>query len=94
VRIARWTVARAYRSLGRNDDALALQRQLEAEGVAANAPDGYVYEELGELLLANGERAVAQAHFARAFELLDGDATFRANEPERLSRLRQLGGIE
>ena len=94
VRIARWTVARAYRSLGRNDDALAIQRQLEAEGVAANAPDGYVYEELGELLLANGERAAAQAHFARAFELLGGDATFRANEPERLARLRRLGGIE
>ena len=93
-RIARWTVARTYRSLGRNDDALAIQRQLEAEGVAANAPDGYVYEELGELLLANGERAAAQAQFARAFELLGGDATFRANEPERLARLRRLGGIE
>ena len=94
VHIARWAVARAYRSLGRNDDALAIQRQLEAEGVAANAPDGYVYEELGELLLANGERAAAQTHFARAFELLGGDATFRANEPERLARLRRLGGIE
>jgi len=94
VHIARWAVARAYRSLGRNDDALAIQRQLEAEGVAANAPDGYVYEELGELLLASGERAAAQAHFARAFELLGGDATFRANEPERLARLRRLGGIE
>ena len=94
VRIARWTVARAYRSLGRNDDALAIQRQLAAEGAAANAPDGYVYEELGELLLAKDERAAAQANFARAFELLGGDATFRANEPERLSRLRRLGGIE
>ena len=94
VHIARWAVARAYRSLGRNDDALAIQRQLEAEGVAANAPDGYVYEELGELLLANGERAAAQTHFARAFELLGGNATFRANEPERLARLRRLGGIE
>jgi len=94
VHIARWAVARAYRSLGRNDDALAIQRQLEAESVAANAPDGYVYEELGELLLANGEQAAAQAHFARAFELLGGDATFQANEPERLARLRRLGGIE
>jgi tetratricopeptide (TPR) repeat protein len=94
VHIARWAVARTYRSLGRNDDALAIQRQLEAEGVAANAPDGYVYEELGEVLLAKGERAAAQANFARAFELLGGDATFRANEPERLARLRRLGGIE
>ncbi|TMH62583.1 MAG: tetratricopeptide repeat protein [Betaproteobacteria bacterium] len=94
VRIARWTVARAYRSLGRNDDALAIQRQLAVEDAGANAPDGYVYEELGELLLAKGERAAAQANFARAFELLGGDAGLRANEPERLSRLRALGGIE
>src|SRR5207245_10085143 len=54
VRIARWTVARAYRSLGRNDDALAIQRQLAAEGAAANAPDGSVYQEPGELVLAHG----------------------------------------
>jgi tetratricopeptide (TPR) repeat protein len=94
VRIARWTVARAYRSLGRHDDALAIQRRLEAEGAAANAPDGYVYEELGELLLAKGEKAAAQPNFARAFELLGSDAALRANEPERLSRLRRLGGTE
>jgi hypothetical protein len=55
--------------------------------------DGYVYEELGELLLARGESAAAQPNFARAFELLGGDAGLRANEPERLSRLRRLGGI-
>jgi tetratricopeptide (TPR) repeat protein len=94
VRVARWTVARAYRSLGRYDDALAIQRELEGQGAAANAPDGYVYEELGELLFAKGEAAAAQPNFARAFELLGGDAGLRANEPERLSRLRRLGGIE
>jgi tetratricopeptide (TPR) repeat protein len=94
VRVARWTVARAYRSLGRYDDALAIQRELAGQGAAANAPDGYVYEELGELLFAKGEAAAAQPNFARAFELLGGDAGLRANEPERLSRLRRLGGIE
>jgi hypothetical protein len=45
-------------------------------------------------LLAKGESAAAQPNFARAFELLGGDAGLRANEPERLSRLRRLGGIE
>jgi tetratricopeptide (TPR) repeat protein len=94
VRIARWTVARAYRSLGRYDDALAIQRQLAVEGAATDAPDGYVYEELGELLLAQGDGAAARPNFARAFELLGGDAGLRANEPERLPRLRRLGGIE
>ena len=94
VLIARWTVARAYRSLGRYDEALRIQRQLEVECAAADAPDGYVYEELGELLLARGDIAAARPNFARAFELLAHDADLQANEPDRLARLRRLGGVE
>ena len=94
VRVARWTVARAYRSLGRYDEALAIQRRLAAEGEAVGEPDGYVYEELGELLLAKGEAAAARPNFARAFQLLGSDPGLRANEPERLARLRRLGGSE
>jgi tetratricopeptide (TPR) repeat protein len=94
VRVARWTIARAYRSLGRYDDALAIQRQLAVECATANEPDGYVYEELGELLLAKGEPAGARPNFARAFDLLGGDPGLQANEPERLARLRRLGGTE
>ena len=94
VRIAWWTVARAYRSLGRYDEALAIQRRIAAEGEAANEPDGYVYEELGELLLAKGDAAGARSNFARAFELLGTDPNLRANEPERLARLRRMSGSE
>ena len=94
VLVARWAIARAYRSLGRYDEALAMQRQLAAEYAAINAPDGYVYEELGELLLAKGDAAAAQANFARAYELLAPDAGLQASEPERLARLRRLGGLD
>jgi len=94
VRIARWTIARAYRSLGRYDEALALQRRLAQECEAANEPDGYVYEELGELLLAKGDTAAARSNFARAFALLGSDAGLQASAPERLARLRRLGGSE
>jgi tetratricopeptide (TPR) repeat protein len=94
IRIARWTVARAYRSLGRYDEALVIQRELACESAATDAADGYVYEELGELLLAKGDAAQAQDNFARAYALLAHDAALQANEPERLARLRQLGGIQ
>jgi len=94
VLIARWAVARAYRSLGRYDEALAMQRQLAAEYAATNAPDGYVYEELAELLLVKGDAAAAQPNFARAYELLAADAGLQASEPERLTRLRRLGGLD
>lgn len=92
IRIARWSVARAQRSLGQYDVALALQRALEADCAAAGAPDGYVYEELAECLLALGRPADAAPHFARAHELLSADAWLAANEAPRLARLAQLGG--
>jgi tetratricopeptide (TPR) repeat protein len=94
VLVARWAIARAYRSLGRYDEALAMQRQLATEYAAINAPDGYVYEELGELLLAKGDATAAQANFARAYEMLAPDAGLQASEPERLARLRRLGGLD
>jgi tetratricopeptide (TPR) repeat protein len=89
-RIARWCVARALRSLGRAAEALAIQRQLLAEMEAAGEPDGFVEEELGELLLAEGD-AAARPHFARAHELLSADPWLAAHEPGRLARLRELG---
>jgi tetratricopeptide (TPR) repeat protein len=87
VRVARWTVARGLRSLGRYDDALAIQRSLATEGPA----DGYVAEELGELLLALGRGGEAAPHFARAHALLSSDEWLAQSQPERLARLAALG---
>ena len=54
--IARWTVARALRGLGRHAEALEVQEKLRAECDGAGRPDGYVYEELAENHLAIGRR--------------------------------------
>ncbi|HXU66311.1 MAG TPA: tetratricopeptide repeat protein [Casimicrobiaceae bacterium] len=89
-RIARWTVARGMRSLGRLDEAEAIQRRLADELQAANAPDGYVFEELAEIALARGDRAAAQPWAAKALALLSRDANLRASEPARLARLADL----
>jgi tetratricopeptide (TPR) repeat protein len=61
VRIARWSVARCLRSLGRLDEALAIQTEL-----AAGPSDGYVDQELGELLEALGRPEEAAVHRAAA----------------------------
>jgi tetratricopeptide (TPR) repeat protein len=88
VRIGRWTVARGLRSLGRIEEALAIQRDLnDGDG----GSDGYVEEELGELLLASGRPAEAGPHFAKAYELLSKDEWLADSEPERLKRLAELG---
>jgi tetratricopeptide (TPR) repeat protein len=89
-RIARWTVARGLRSVGRLDEAEAMQRALAEEFAAANAPDGYVFEELAEIAVAKGDRVAARAWAAKAHALLSQDADLRANDPARLARLAAL----
>ncbi len=89
--IARWCVARTKRSLGRHEEALAEQQRLSADRSAAKLPeDGYVQEEIAELLLVLGRADEAKPHFAKAAELLGGDGWFARNEAERLARLEEL----
>ncbi len=62
-RVGRWMVAWTLRSLGRLDEALAMQLQLEGECDAAGTTDPYVFEELEALYRAAGDEARA-AHYA------------------------------
>jgi tetratricopeptide (TPR) repeat protein len=91
LKVARWTVARGYRALGRLDDAERIQRELEAENRKAGEEDGYVYEELAEILVARGDRPGAAPWAAKAYALLRDDAWLAATEPGRLKRLADLG---
>lgn len=89
--VARWAVARGKRSLGRLEEALAEQQALQADRAAAEQPeDGYVSEELGELLLALGRADESKPHFAKAFELLGADPWLQKNKADRLARLKEL----
>ena len=89
-RIARWCVARALRALGRREEALAIQQALLAEWTQAGAEDGYVSEELGELLLEQGQPEAARPHFSEAHRLLSQDAWLVEQEASRLARLKSL----
>jgi tetratricopeptide (TPR) repeat protein len=53
-RIARWSVARCLRSLGRTEEALAEQQALASELEALGETDEYVTEEIAECLRALG----------------------------------------
>jgi tetratricopeptide (TPR) repeat protein len=91
IRIARWCIARALRSLDRVDEALAIQRKLLDELERAGASDGYVHEELGECLLALNRPTEARQHFSQAYAVLSKDPWLMENEPARVRRLRDLG---
>ncbi len=88
-RIAAWCVARTLRSLRRVEEALAKQMTLQEE--SADESDGYVFEEIGECLLALNRVDKARPYFAKAYELLSKDAWLAEQEPERLLRLKDLG---
>lgn len=91
-RIAQYCVGRCLRSMGRLEEALAIQQGLKAEMDADGSKDGFVSEELGECLLALGREEESRNHFARAHELLSQDGWLTDNEPERLTRLKTLAG--
>lgn len=93
-RIARWTVARGYRALGRLDDAERIQRALADDNRAAGEEDGYVYEELAEIRLARGDSEGAAPLAAKAYALLREDPWLAATEPARLERLAKIGAGE
>ncbi|MBL8040324.1 MAG: tetratricopeptide repeat protein [Chthonomonas sp.] len=84
--IARWSVARCLRSLGRTDEALATQLELIPDDTS-----GYAAEEVGECMLELGRAEEAKPYFATAAEKLSKDDWFVANCADRLARLRDLG---
>jgi tetratricopeptide (TPR) repeat protein len=93
-RIAKWTVARTLRSMNRVAEALCHQMDLEQELESANQKDGYVFEEIGECLLALNRTEEAPPYFAEAYRLLSQDISLAEQEPARLERLRQLGNVD
>ncbi len=98
IRVAKWSVARALRSLNRVDEALALQLKLLKEYDALTESDnydmpidmfklarGWIYEELAEIYQTKTKA------FARlAYDDLSNDAMFREVAPKRVDRLKQL----
>jgi tetratricopeptide (TPR) repeat protein len=87
IRIAKWTVGRGLRGVGRLDDAEAAQKNLAAEFDRIGEADGYVYEELAEIALARGDAKAARPWAAKAHAALKDDPYLAANEAPRLARL-------
>jgi len=90
-RIAKWSVAKQLRILGRGDEALPMHREL-LEEYASEEPggEGFVHEEIAEILHAAGEEDEARPHFAKAHELLSAPA-YDWVEKDRMARLKELG---
>ncbi len=89
IQIAKWSVARCLRSLGRCNEALAIQQALEAEHKQAGSADGYVFEEIAENLAELGRMDEARPYFEKAVVELGKDEWFAKNEAARLAALKR-----
>ena len=91
MRIQTWNIARTYRSLGKIEKALEMQKALEKEYEEKGIEqDGYVFEEIGECLLLLNKNDESKPYFAKAYEYLSKDNWLVDNQPERLERLKEL----
>ncbi|GAA5009763.1 tetratricopeptide repeat protein [Actinopolymorpha pittospori] len=91
VRVARWAVGRALRSLDRLEEALSAQEALREEWRRSGEQDaGYVAEEIAECRYAAGRVEESRPFFAEAHARLAQDPWLVAQEPDRLRRLQQL----
>jgi tetratricopeptide (TPR) repeat protein len=84
-RIAKWSVGRCLRAMGQLEQAMAIQHRLEADGWQ----DGFLFEELAEILYAQGKIDDAKPYFAQAFEEL-AKLDWIAEDKARLERLKRL----
>jgi len=82
-------MCRCLRALNRIDDAIKIQLALLEEMVDTDNPDGYVYEELGELYLLKNEE-VYKMYFGFAYTALSNDALLAEKEQPRLQRMKEL----
>lgn len=80
VRIAKYSIAKCYRLLNRNEEALFILTEIVGDD------DGYIHEELAENYVVINEPELAKEHFKMAYDLLSSDIWLQANEKSRIDR--------
>jgi tetratricopeptide (TPR) repeat protein len=90
IEIARYSVGKTLRALGRSDEAVPLLERAVAWATEQGAPDGWFHEELAEEYAASGRPDDAKKQALLAIPLLEHDDPSLADDGERASRLRAL----
>ena len=86
----RWCVARAMRSLGRNQEALDIQKELLAEISSKGQVNGHVFLEIAECLQLLKQTEEAKAYFESAYKELSANGWYSDNKASELGRMQHL----
>jgi tetratricopeptide (TPR) repeat protein len=89
--VAKWSVGKLLRTMGKPEEALIIQNALLAELGIGGPKDGRLYEELAECLHSLKRSAEAQSYFELAYLELSTDEWIVDNQPAMLKRLKELG---
>lgn len=92
--VAKWSVGKVLRDLGRVEEALAIQKALLAELGVGGKRDGRLYEEIAECLQALKRSSEAQLYFELAYRELSDDEWVSDNQPLKLKRMKDLGKVK
>ena len=92
--VAKWSVAKQLRYLGKVDQARKMQEELVAAWERAGKPDGFVYEELAECILLQGQADEAKPWFEKAYAEIQKMDWVAEEYPERWARLKRLAEAE
>jgi tetratricopeptide (TPR) repeat protein len=87
--LSKWCVARTLRALNRLEEAIKIQLALMEEMLELGQPDGYVYEELGELYILKNE-PIHKMYFQFTLNELGQNPYLLKNEAARINRWKIL----
>jgi tetratricopeptide (TPR) repeat protein len=92
--VARWSIGKVLRALGKTEEALTIQKALLSELGIGGARDGRLYEEMAECLQTLKRTTEAQLYFELAYRELSEDEWVNDNQPLKLKRMKDLGKVK
>jgi len=92
--VAQWSIGKVLRTLGKTEEALAIQKVLVSELGLSGAKDGRLYEEVAECLQTLDRTTEAQLYFELAYKELSSDEWVTDNQPVKLKRMKDLGKVK
>jgi len=93
IRLGKYAVGRTLRMMKNIEESYRIMYALYQELEGAGLKDGYVCEELGEIMMVNDNAEGAKDYFSCAWQELSKNPELLQTQAERLARMKKLAGL-